>query len=513
MKITLVNPPRSRYDRSEIAPPLGLLRLAGEVDRDATEVSIVDFNLLYHTRPELAGDKFYEHAVALLLDEKADIYGFTSMAVDSHVALQLAELLKRTRPDILTILGGPHFSSIAEQVLENYPWINFVMKGEGETGFRNFVKNRRESNNPNTQEVLAAQPAPRELPVPPYELVDLDAYFNVNSRRCLNFEEGRGCRFKCAFCYSPVHYRGVRNFSIDASIEELDRLTRLGAKHAFIVEDNFINDPTHALTFCKELENARLGLTWNCYVTLPQLSVEVINAMARAGCTSVFAGVDAVGELSQKAYHKRFLRHGSELRAKIVECVRAGIKPNCAFLLSPPSHPCGADTEDTLRIALMARNSGAHVSLNTLTLYNQTKVQTNAALGIAADDTKARLMLDIPEVVEKNEYARTNPHLFPFHSRYVPGPEWHSFLSGTHCLFTLFLCYPQTLEALWLEKGISPLEIASEVTSAVGDLSLIEKSLRRDAELAVIISVIEKSTTAGKTQTLLEVESLALLNE
>lgn len=512
MKISLINPPRSRYDRSEIAPPLGLLRLAGEVNRADKDVSLVDFNLLYHLRPELAGDKFYECAVALLLDEEADIYGFTSMAVDSHVALHLAKLLKHARPEALIILGGPHFSSIAEQVIENYPWINFVMKGEGEVGFRNFINAQRGTYSSNIQKVLATQPTLHELSPLPYELVDLGAYFTINPRCCLDFEEGRGCRFKCAFCYSPVHYSGVRNFSIDVSIEELHRLTRLGAKHVFFVEDNFINDPAHAITFCHELEKARLNLTWNCYATLPQLSTEVITSMARAGCTSIFAGVDAVGEFSQKAYRKRFLRQDSELRRKIVECVESGIEPTCAFLLSPPSHPCGVDTEATLRAALMSCNSGAQVVLNTLTLYNQTKVQTNAALRMEADETKATLMLDIPEVVEKNEYAQTNPHLFPFHSRYVPGPEWSSFISGAHCLLTLFLCYPQTIETIWLEKDISPLEIASEVKSAVGDLSLIEKPLRRDAELAVIISIIEKLMTTRKMQTLLEVESLALLN-
>jgi hypothetical protein len=139
-------------------------------------------------------------------------------------------------------------------------------------------------------------------------------------------------------------------------------------------------------------------------------------------------------------------------------------------------------------------------------------VQTNSALNIQADETKARLMLDVPEMVENNEYARGNPHLFPFHSRYVPSPEWASFISRAHCLFTLFLSYPQTLETLWLEKDISPLDVANEVMSVVGDLSPIKKTLRRDAELATIISIIERLTTTKRSQTLLELESLALLN-
>jgi hypothetical protein len=512
MKITLVNPPRSLHNRNEIAPPLGLLRLAGEVHKSDTDVSIVDFNLLYHLRPGLRGDNFYEYAVGLLLAEEADVYGFTSMAVDSHVALHLAKLLKRARPEALTMLGGPHFSSIAEQLLENFPWINFVIKGEGEVAIRDFINVEREVFGHNPRRVLVAPPASHTLTMPPYDLLDLDSYYKVNPLRLLNFEAGRGCRFKCAFCYSPIHYSSFRSFSIEACLEELYQLTRLGARHAFFVEDNFINDPAHAVTFCRELEKARLGLSWNCYVTLPQLSKEVITAMARAGCSAIFTGVDAVGSSSQREYGKRFLREDHELTETLMECIESGIEPTCAFLLSPPSRPCSVDTESTIRTALMARNSGAQVVLNTLTLYNQTKVRTDSSQGIQADETKARLMLDVPELVEKNEYAQINPDLFPFHSRYVSGAEWTSFVSRTHCLFTLFLCYPRTLETLWIEKDISPLDVANDVMSIVGDLSMIEKPLRRDAELTTIICVIEKLTTTRKLQALLESESAALLN-
>jgi hypothetical protein len=168
--------------------------------------------------------------------------------------------------------------------------------------------------------------------------------------------------------------------------------------------------------------------------------------------------------------------------------------------------------ENTLRVALMSRNCGAQVVLNTLTLYNETKLQRDLAKRIERDETKAMLMLDVPELVEKNEYAQVNPHLFPFHSRYVPNAEWTSFVSTTHCLFTLFLCYPRTLETLWIETDTSPLDVANKVMSIVGDLSVIEKPLRRDAELATIISIMEKLTKSRKSRALLESESSSLLN-
>jgi hypothetical protein len=513
VKIALVNPPRSLYERGEIAPPLGLLTLAKAAQFEGVEVSLIDFNLLCQVQPELRGESFYENAIDRLLAEGASVYGFTSMAVDSHVALHLARLLKQAQPDVTNVLGGPHFSSIANEVLENYPWIDFVIRGEAETTFGNLIRDLRTKQNSKSRSVVSLGSGKHEGVSPAYDLVNLGLYYNVNPRRSLNFEGGRGCRFKCSFCYSPGHYNGARTFAIDSKIKELSNLVDLGAKHVFFVEDNFLNEPRHAIAFSKELQNAGLDLTWNCYVTLPQLSGEVIAAMAKGGCTGVFAGVDAVGELTQRTLGKRFLRGETALAEKLAECVGAGITPTCAFLLSPPSHPCGGDTEQTLRVALTARNCGAEVRLNTLTLYNQTKLQREFDPSVEVDETKVRLMLDVPKTVERNEYAKANPRLFPFHARYVPSPEWALFVSRIHCLFTLLACYPMTLDYLWSEKDISPVVIANSILVTTGDLVSIEKQRRRDVELLAAINVLEELTTGSKTsQALMENESENLLS-
>lgn len=512
MKLTLVNPPRSLYDCDEIAPPLGLLMLAEIARAEGAEASLVDFNLLVHTDRRLQGDDFYEPACARLLAENSDVYGFTSMAVDSHVALHLARLLKGIRPNVIIILGGPHFSSIATEVIRNYSWIDFVIKGEGEEALHTIIRDLQDNHILRLPLVLTSQSISKKSLFPAYDLVDLKSYFAVNPRHCLNYEGGRGCRFKCAFCYSPGHYGNARTFSIESKLEELARLKELGAKHIFFVEDNFINDPRHAFNFCHELRESGLDLTWNCYATLPQLSDELIDAMSEAGCVSVFLGVDAVGAESRKTYGKSFLRSETLLVEKISRCLDSGITPTCAFLLSPPSHPCGVDAEHTLRMALTAGTHGAQVRLNTLTMYNQTNVQNSYTRSLESDETKVGLMLDVPPTVERNSYATSEPQLFPFHSRYVSRNEWVAFVSQVHCLFTLFICYPRTLNELWMTKDISPYEIANRTLAGIDNLFGVAKVRRRDTELLSAITTLEKLTVGSKnSQLLLEAESERLL--
>jgi hypothetical protein len=459
------------------------------------ETRIVDFNLLQHTDDQFAGSLFYANAVDYLLAFNADVYGFTSMAIDSHIGLRLAELIKIRKPEAVTVLGGPHFSSVAEEMRAEYHWVDYVIKGEGEGGFDRLIKKLmgkswNGTDHGSHERIISWETPESWTAFPNYGLVDLKDYFKLNPRRVLDYEGGRGCRFKCAFCYSPAHYDRVRELAIDRRIKDLDLLAKLGAKRIFFVEDNFLNDPASSLDFCGELERAQLGLTWSCYATLPQLNANILDSMARSGCRSIFMGIDAVGAASQRYYKKRFLRRQS-LTEIVRECVKAGIRPTCAFLVSPPSHRCGADLEATLLSALAARNAGADIRLNVLTLYNGTESQARESGLVVMDNLKVKLLMDLPADLEDNNYAKRNPEFFPFHSRYVAEKEWSSFLQVAHCLFTLFYCYPRTLQDTCLGSDISPLQIAAAVLDEIGDLVSIDKARRRDVEADAFQIVME----------------------
>ncbi len=104
-----------------------------------------------------------------------------------------------------------------------------------------------------------------ELPAPAYHLVDLPLYFETNPMRLLDYEHGRGCIFKCAFCYSPVHWgQGEQVKEARRIVDEVAQLHALGARHLFFVQDNFPNSKPTAKAICQALAEARTGMTWNC---------------------------------------------------------------------------------------------------------------------------------------------------------------------------------------------------------------------------------------------------------
>ena len=132
MNVALVNPPNHRIDLDDLAPPLGLLKLAEVLLRDSNDCEIFDFNLESCSTGWPSPEDFYRQACGRILACDPDVVCFTSMGINSHVCLEVARRLKAREPRLSTVFGGPHFSSIATSLCDLFPWVDYVVKGEGE---------------------------------------------------------------------------------------------------------------------------------------------------------------------------------------------------------------------------------------------------------------------------------------------------------------------------------------------------------------------------------------------
>ncbi len=500
MKLLLVNPPNNLFDAFELAPPLGLLSLASALRQEDTEIELLDFNLKGIADHAFVQQDFYANALRLIEEKSPDVVGITSMVVNSHVALELGRQLKARLPEIIVVLGGTHFSSIAEEVLSFYPWIDYVVKGEGEIPFRNLILAIKKGSRLNadkapanvafrdgerviTSHVKKPFDSMDELPFPAYDLVDLDDYFKLNSDRVLDYEPGRGCVYKCSFCYSPVHYGpGGQSKTIEHILSDMERMKGMGARHLFFVQDNFLNNAPLAKEICRAIAGANFGLTWNCYTTLPQMTEEMIKLLGAAGCINAFTGIDAVNQGSQNEFLKKFYKGWQPLERTLKCCVDNNVTPTCAFMVENPS--AGIDnTERTLVTALFAKCSGAGLRLNTLTLYNGTP--SNLALQnepLTYSELKPRILLDCPAIVETNEYARSRPHLFPFHNTFLAEKMWHQFAVGMHITYTLFNAFPMTLYRYVTEDHGSIWPLVESLENEFHNLTEIDPEYQRPLE-------------------------------
>jgi hypothetical protein len=467
MNIVFINPPSVQSDTHDLAPPLWALLLGSTARQAEYDPIILDLGLeVLDKQAPQHSEEFYSWITEIILEKSPKIVCYTSMGLNGHVSLKIAEHVSCADPSILHFFGGPHFSAVAEAVLQHYPWVDAVFLGEAEDTLLKCLRHLRAGQDISTLRLPGiltrgnslrtrerAPVAPDDVPKPAYDLVSLSRYFAVNPRRVLDFEAGRrGCIFACRFCYAPEHFgRGERAPSIARFIQEMAAAAHVGARHLFIVTDNFVNYPRETTELCKEIAAAHLGLTFNCYATLAQLTEPVIAALARAGCTSLYVGVDAVHPEARREFAKGQFRSRHDLLNRIDLCLAHEITPNLAFLLEEPEK--GKERfVDTVATALAGVIRGCSVAFNTLTVYPRTALAEAREWTFDPCDLKARICFDAPEVVLQNPYSTQHPELFPFHSSHRSEGTHGKTLMFAHALKSLAGCAPMALYEM-CERG------------------------------------------------------------
>jgi radical SAM superfamily enzyme YgiQ (UPF0313 family) len=255
-------------------------------------------------------------AAEILLAADPDVVGFSTMCNTYPHALRIAQIVEERRPDTAIVFGGPHATHVAYATLSSFPFIDFILRGECERSVVDLVRLLTESGSDPSRVPglvyraggLVRQGAQSYPLLAPEELPDID--YGVLPRlqefRDIPLDVGRGCPFACTFC-STNSYWGRRYRLRDAAdiVRTVQRLQQVHGLHAFrFVHDNFTAARGLAMQFCNRIIEAGIDCEWRCSGRPDSMDDELVSVMARAGCRSVFVGVESgsrrVQELSRK---------------------------------------------------------------------------------------------------------------------------------------------------------------------------------------------------------------------
>ncbi|MHA1145184.1 MAG: cobalamin-dependent protein [Candidatus Helarchaeota archaeon] len=135
----------------------------------------------------------------------------------SYGTIKIAELIKKQRPDAKIIIGGYTATYYAREILENFPDIDAVIRGEGEVPFLKYVSSLKNGKDFTDVPNLTYRKGDkiRETPIS-YVANDIDhlnfidlsfmdhwrEYFKLCEKSVMPFSImiARGCPFNCPFC-------------------------------------------------------------------------------------------------------------------------------------------------------------------------------------------------------------------------------------------------------------------------------------------------------------------------
>lgn len=169
-----------------------------------------------------------ERILEEIIKEKPEVVCFSTYIWNIEMITRLSELIKRVNKDIEILYGGPEVSYDSSNILKGLNG-DYIIQGEGEEAFREFVQYKIGSKNLNEIRGLYYKLNNEVIFNGSRPLMDMDKIiFPYKEDEDLNnkivyYEASRGCPFNCKYCLSSTTH-GVRFKNIEIVKKELQFL-------------------------------------------------------------------------------------------------------------------------------------------------------------------------------------------------------------------------------------------------------------------------------------------------
>ncbi len=249
-----------------------------------------------------------------ITDEKPDVVAFSCYIWNVTKTLEVCRIIK-SRHDCRIVLGGPEAAYRPKDILEKYDFADYVLSGEGEWTFPDFLDNlngdlsfvsgltyRKDGE-------IITIPEKEYTETPPSPFVD-EFFENLNGRISY-IETSRGCPYRCAFCLSG-RCSPLRFFDIQRVKNDIIRLSKSGTQTVKFVDRTFnasVERANEILLFIKE----NYGKEIPCDVCfhfeiagdiLKESTLEILSSMPR-GAVQLEIGMQSFNEETLKKINRK----------------------------------------------------------------------------------------------------------------------------------------------------------------------------------------------------------------
>jgi radical SAM superfamily enzyme YgiQ (UPF0313 family) len=308
-------------------PPLGPEPVRGNVPLAAAYLKLYaearglgpyyDIDLFPPHQANTLGDQALAVALA---GRQPWMVGFTCYVWNIERTLWVAREVKRRRPGVRVVLGGPEITRDNEWVLQS-PDYDFAVIGEGEQTFARLLLGLLDDEVPPVPVAGLYVPGPgparydpARLPAFRTPLPDLNllgspyvaGILDAADEQMLLLETTRGCVFKCKFCYYPKSYDGQYYLSRANILANLRHAGEGGAREVFLL-DPTMNQRKDFADFLRVLAEGNPGRRFSYFGELrgEGVTAETARLLEEANFTEVEVGLQSVEPEAQKRMDRK----------------------------------------------------------------------------------------------------------------------------------------------------------------------------------------------------------------
>lgn len=294
----LLTYPAERLSLFDSMIPLGIASIAAVLEQNNYRVKIVDFN---HYRGDFQRD---------LRRWNPRIIGIGGTTPTRSGSFLTARLSKKVLPQVPVVYGGVHATFTAADTLTHVPFIDYVIKGEGEFSFLKLCNHfiRKDACQDlcsieglcymHNGEVIQNRHARIEnladLPIPARHLFDYSYAMTLDLFGCRAdfLMTSRGCPAACTFCSASRMFPGGLRLRPMALVQyELESILAKKPIQAIkLFDSTFTASPEHVQAFCSMIRP--YGLLWECEIRADTVDYGLLRIMKQAGCCCVNVGLE-----------------------------------------------------------------------------------------------------------------------------------------------------------------------------------------------------------------------------
>lgn len=272
--------------------------------------------------------------VSDLYNKDPDVIGFSCYIWNIEKTIEIVKMLKKVKPSLKIILGGPEVSFDIEYWMERVPEVDFIVFNEGEETFKHLLDEISSSNKYHlvfgasyrkNSEIIVNPPRPNlkldTIPSPYHFEEDKTEL----SKRIVYFETSRGCPFSCQFCLSSVEV-GVRYFDIERVKKDLLYLIESGAKLIKFIDRTFNIKRDYALEIFQFLIDNHQGCVFQFEITADIMRPEVLeflNEYAPPGIFRFEIGIQSTNDATNELVKRK---QNFEKLSRTVSMIKEGNK-------------------------------------------------------------------------------------------------------------------------------------------------------------------------------------------
>jgi radical SAM superfamily enzyme YgiQ (UPF0313 family) len=230
---------------------------------------------------------------------EADLYGMTLLTTSYPDALVLRDSI-RSISNSPIVVGGPHAMALPDLTAKDF---DYVAVGEAEADITDYVE-RMVLRELDSRILYLTTPSDLgALLINDYSLIDVHSYSRIlEGKRAFSILSGRGCPFRCIYCYTAARAEKLRLRPVEhvmAELEHLDLLYGVGAIQ--FVDDNFLMNLDFLRALAPRLRE--FGRPYRAYCRATDLTEERCQLLAKSGCRMVACGVESGSQTMHNLMH------------------------------------------------------------------------------------------------------------------------------------------------------------------------------------------------------------------